>query len=175
TNTPAERSEQIEQLYHAARERKPDERARFLERACVGDESLRQEVEALLVEDAGAENFLERPALEGMEADRNVFRDAEGGSLIGRNLGSYQILSFLGKGGMGEVYRAQDTNLRREVALKVLPEAFAQDPERLARFRREAQLLASLNHNNIGGIYEFEQSGNMDFLVLEMVPGETLG
>jgi serine/threonine protein kinase/Tol biopolymer transport system component len=132
---------------------------------------VRQEVEALLAEDAGAEKFLERPAL---ETAAKMFAEDLGESLIGRDLGCYQILSFLGKGGMGEVYRAQDTNLRREVALKVLPEAFAHDPERLARFRREAQLLASLNHNNIGAIYELEQSGNRDFLVLEMVPGETL-
>jgi len=95
-------------------------------------------------------------------------------SWVGRKFGSYQILSFLGKGGMGEVYRAQDTTLRREVALKVLPAVFADAPERLARFRREAQLLASLNHNNIGAIYEFEQSVEVNFLVLEMVPGETL-
>jgi Tol biopolymer transport system component/tRNA A-37 threonylcarbamoyl transferase component Bud32 len=92
----------------------------------------------------------------------------------GNRLGSYQILSPLGAGGMGEVYRARDTRLGREVAIKILPEAFTSDPERLARFDREAQVLASLNHPNIGAIYGFEESDGTRFLVLELVPGETL-
>ena len=92
----------------------------------------------------------------------------------GTRLGQYEVLSHIGSGGMGEVYRAKDTKLAREVALKVLPEAFARDPERLARFRREAQLLAQLNHPNIAAIYNFEETAETRFLVMELVLGETL-
>ena len=92
----------------------------------------------------------------------------------GTRLGQYEILDLLGKGGMGEVYRAHDTKLKRDVALKVLPEAFARDPDRLARFRREAQLLASLNHPNIAAIYGLEDSGDTHYLVMELVLGDTL-
>ncbi len=92
----------------------------------------------------------------------------------GQHLGPYEILSHLGSGGMGEVYRARDTKLGREVAIKVLPEAFAQDQGRLARFQREARLLASLNHTNIAHIYGVEDSGETHYIVMELVPGETL-
>jgi eukaryotic-like serine/threonine-protein kinase len=92
----------------------------------------------------------------------------------GSRLGPYEILSPLGVGGMGEVYRARDTKLNREVALKVLPEAFAADPQRMARFEREAQVLASLNHPNIAAIYGLEESGSTRALVMELVEGETL-
>src|SRR5262245_30001790 len=92
----------------------------------------------------------------------------------GARLGSYEIVSPLGSGGMGEVFRARDTKLNRDVALKVLPEAFALDSERLARFKREAQLLASLNHPNIGAIYGLEDSAGLQALVLELVDGPTL-
>jgi Tol biopolymer transport system component len=94
--------------------------------------------------------------------------------MIGALLGPYQILSALGAGGMGEVYRARDAKLNRDVALKILPDAFAADPERLARFRREAQVLASLNHPNIGHIYGFEDSGATHALVMELVDGDDL-
>jgi len=93
---------------------------------------------------------------------------------IGKRLATYEILALLGKGGMGEVYRARDTKLGREVAIKVLPEALARDRERLARFEREAQLLASLNHPDIAAIYGLEEAGGSPFLVLELVPGENL-
>ncbi len=89
-------------------------------------------------------------------------------------MGSYHLVSRLGAGGMGEVYRARDTRLNRDVALKVLPDAFAADADRLARFKREAQLLASLNHPHIGSIYGFEESGDIHALVLELVEGPTL-
>ena len=92
----------------------------------------------------------------------------------GSRLGSYEIVSALGAGGMGEVYRARDTKLNRDVALKVLPDAFTRDPDRLARFKREAQVLASLNHPHIGAIYGFEDSGETHALVLELVEGDTL-
>jgi Tol biopolymer transport system component len=92
----------------------------------------------------------------------------------GTRLGSYEVVSQIGAGGMGEVYRAQDTKLARDVAIKVLPEAFAHDAERLSRFQREAKMLAALNHPNIATIYGLEQSGGTSYLVMELVPGETL-
>jgi Tol biopolymer transport system component len=92
----------------------------------------------------------------------------------GTELGTHKILALIGVGGMGEVYKAHDTKLRRDVAIKVLPESFARDADRLARFRREAQLLASLNHPNIATIYNIEDSNRTTFLVMELVPGETL-
>jgi serine/threonine-protein kinase len=92
----------------------------------------------------------------------------------GTRLGAYDILSLIGQGGMGEVYRAKDTKLGREVALKILPATFTNDPDRVARFRREAQVLASLNHAHIGAIYGLDESGGTQFLVLELVDGESL-
>ncbi len=94
--------------------------------------------------------------------------------MIGTTIAHYNITSKLGEGGMGQVYRATDTKLNRDVALKVLPEAFAADRERMARFSREAQVLASLNHSNIASIYGLEDSDNKHALVLELVEGETL-
>ena len=92
----------------------------------------------------------------------------------GTRIGSYDVIALLGAGGMGEVYRARDTRLHRDVALKILPAAFASDPERMARFEREAQLLASLNHPNIAQIYGLERAGRTSALVMELVEGETL-
>ena len=92
---------------------------------------------------------------------------------LGTKLGPYEILSPLGAGGMGEVYHARDTKLNREVAIKTLPEAFAQDPERLARFQREAQALAALNHPNIAGIYGLEEHQGAHYLAMEFVAGES--
>src|ERR1700722_384727 len=92
----------------------------------------------------------------------------------GTKLGPYEIASAIGAGGMGEVYQAHDTKLGRDVAIKVLPEAFAHDPERLSRFQREAKMLASLNHPNIATIYGLEQTNGTSYLVMELVSGETL-
>jgi len=92
----------------------------------------------------------------------------------GTRLGPYEILAPIGAGGMGEVYKARDTRLDRVVAIKVLPAALAQDAERLARFEREAKVLASLNHPNIAQIYGVEESGDVRALVMELVPGESL-
>ena len=92
----------------------------------------------------------------------------------GTKLGTYEVVAPIGAGGMGEVYQAHDTKLRRDVAIKVLPEAFAHDADRLSRFRREAQLLAALNHPNIATIYGLEDSNGTSYLVMELVPGETL-
>jgi len=94
--------------------------------------------------------------------------------LAGTRLGPYEILSAIGAGGMGEVYRAQDKRLNRDVALKVIPDAFVSDPDRMARFEREAKLLASLNHPHIAAIYGLEESGSTNALVMELVEGPTL-
>ena len=92
----------------------------------------------------------------------------------GTKFGSYEIIAAIGAGGMGEVYQAHDTKLGRDVAIKVLPEAFAHDAQRLSRFQREAKMLATLNHPNIATIYGLEQSGVTSYLVMELVSGETL-
>src|SRR5712691_7638011 len=94
--------------------------------------------------------------------------------LSGTRLGPYEIRSAIGAGGMGEVYRARDTKLGRDVAIKVLPEEFAHDPERLSRFQREAKMLAALNHPNIATIHGLDQSDGVHYLVMELVDGQTL-
>jgi len=153
-----ERWQEIDKILEAALEQEEPERSAFLEKACAGDESLRKEAESLLLAHNRAGDFMEEPPQ----------------SLIGSQLRSYKILSQLGAGGMGEVYRARDMKLEREVAIKVLPAEFTQDPERLARFQREAKLLASLNHPNIAAIHGLEESDGIRFLVLELVEGKTL-
>ena len=170
-----DRWRKVEELYHAALERDVTLREAFLHEACAGDDALRQEVERLLAAEEKPTGGLESPIQEAAaQIFDESFEEAPAESLIGRQLGFYHVLSKIGEGGMGEVYRALDTKLRRDVALKVLPKLFARDPERLARFRREAQLLASLNHKNIAAIYGLEESDGVHFLVLELVEGETL-
>jgi serine/threonine protein kinase len=93
---------------------------------------------------------------------------------IGTQLGSHEITALLGKGGMGEVYRARDLKLKREVAIKILPEEFSRDADRVSRFQREAEVLAALNHPNVAAIYDLAQAGAARFLVMELVEGETL-
>ena len=159
----------VEELFHAGLERPREQRQAWLDRACSGDAALRRQVELLLSKEERAGSFLERPAIADV-----AITSADGGSLLGRKFGPYLIGSLLGAGGMGEVYRAHDSKLGRDVAIKTLPYEFAGDPERLARFRREARTLASLNHPNIAAIYDLEESGDVDCLVLELVEGETL-
>src|SRR5262245_6615781 len=102
----------------------------------------------------------------------HAIADSRAAIAAGARLGHYEIVAMIGRGGMGEVYRARDTKLGRAVALKILPESFTGDPERVARFRREAHMLASLNHPNIGSIYGLEEADERQFLVLELVDGE---
>ena len=166
-----ERWKQIEHIYHSALEREQSQQSAFLQEACGGNSALRQEVESLLAHEQEAEDFIEAPALE--VAAKGLAKD-QVDSLVGQQLSSYKILSLLGAGGMGEVYRARDMKLEREVAIKVLPALLSHDPERLARFEREAKLLASLNHPNIAAIHGLEESDGIRFLVLELVEGNTL-
>lgn len=163
-----ERWRNIEQLYHAALQHAPGERLEFLDCACGPDHDLRLAVEALLANGEQAGSFLETPALD------TETRLASPEALLGAQAGPYRIVSRLGAGGMGAVYRAHDSKLGRDVAIKTLPREFARDPARLARFGREARVLASLNHPNIAAIYGLEECGGSNYLVLELVEGETL-
>ena len=164
-----ERLREIERLFHEARERTPAERDAFLARACADDPTLRREVESLLAQPpAGMIDAPVGALVAGLVAPPPP-RLAPGSSV-----GPYRIERLLGVGGMGEVYRARDTTLGRDVAMKILPQHFTADPERLARFEREARVLAALNHPNIGAIYGLESAGDVRALVLELVEGETL-
>jgi serine/threonine protein kinase/Tol biopolymer transport system component len=166
-----ERWKGIEALYHAARTLPPGERAAFLAEACRDDEALRRDVESLLNEPVSAEGFLAWPAL-AMGAQ--LVADSPPGGMSGRTLGAYDLQTLLGAGGMGEVYRARDTTLGRDVAVKILPRVFTSNPDRLARFEREARMLATLNHPHICAIYGLEEADGVRFLILELVNGETL-
>jgi serine/threonine protein kinase len=159
----AERFRKVEEVFLGALMLKPVSRREYLDRECGEDADLRHEVDSLLAQRTQAEDFLE-------PIEQSVTQTI----LSGRQFGSYRILSPLGAGGMGEVYRAHDGKLGRDVAIKTLPGEFAQDPGRLARFRREARTLASLNHPSIAAIYGLEESQNTTCLVLELVEGETL-
>ena len=163
-----ERFRQISQLYHAALEREPEQREAFLQQSCGRDSALRQEVELLLEGGESAEAFLLSKAM-----NEAVKRLSDEGSLVGRALGRYQVLSILGSGGMGEVYRARDSELGREVAIKVLPASFNSGSDRL-RFEREARSASALNHPNILTIYEIAQADEHRFIASEFVDGETL-
>ena len=167
----SDRWRHVEDLCHAALACDAEERTAFLENACRGDEGLRHEVESLLAQESSAERFMSVPAavLAG-----SAGLDQPARTLIGARFGSYTIRSLLGIGGMGEVYRAHDETLGREVAIKVLSPAFTTEPERRARFEREARMLATLNHPHIGAIYGVEEADGVRALVLELVEGETL-
>jgi serine/threonine protein kinase len=164
------RWQRIETLYHGALARPGAERSAWLIGVC-SDDDLRAEVEALLRLDSG--NDFGRDASPSA-AGRLLSSLAARPLAPGQNVGPYVVVDRLGAGGMGEVYRARDTRLRREVALKRLPLAFVMDRDRLARFEREARVLASLTHPNIAGIYGLETHDAAPVLVLELVPGKTL-
>jgi Tol biopolymer transport system component len=164
-----ERWKQISQIYEGARLRAASDRAAFLTDACAGDASLQREVQALLDQPTSPEG------LEGLTP--SVIAHAignDGGGLTGRRFGVYLVGERIGVGGMGEVYRASDTRLGRDVAIKVLPQAFATDADRLARFEREARVLASLDHPHIGSILGVEEIDGVRALVLGLVEGDTL-
>jgi serine/threonine protein kinase len=163
-----ERWQRAKQVLNEALEREAPDRERFLDEACSGDESLRQELQALVMADEQAGSFLDVPVVKTGRTHADVRLRT------GTKLGAYEVGALIGAGGMGEVYQAADSRLGRSVAIKLLPAAFAEDAERIARFEREARVLASLNHPNIAAIYGFEESGGVRFLVMELVPGEAL-
>jgi eukaryotic-like serine/threonine-protein kinase len=158
-----ERWQQVSRIYHEAQALEPDAREAFVRSACHGDEWLRAEIELLLAQRSD-DGFLEAaPDGSGATTTR-----------AGQRLGPYTLEELLGAGGMGEVYRARDAKLGRDVAIKILPQIFTADADRQARFEREARLLAALNHANIGAIYGFEETDGLRGLVLEFIDGETL-
>jgi Tol biopolymer transport system component len=161
----------IEDLCDAALDRDPSERAAFVAAACGQDDALRREVESLLANATRAEGFLVTP-VDNLAAQ--ILGDEHETLLAGHQLGPYRILALLGAGGMGEVYRALDTRLHREVAVKVVSGPFLATPERLARFELEARVLATLNHPHIGAIYGVEEADGVRGLILELVEGTTL-
>jgi serine/threonine protein kinase/Tol biopolymer transport system component len=166
-----ERWQQIDELLQAALERDPTERAAFLNDACRGDDSLRQEVESFLAAEDESASFLKSPAVEDAAA---LLEERQFDSFLGRRIGVYQILSALGAGGMGEVYLAQDTRLGRRVAMKLLPAFFTNDEQRLRRFQQEARAASALNHPNIITIFDIGQMDALHFIVTEYIEGETL-
>ena len=175
-----ERWQRIEELYHEALERPANERIAWLASACGGDAELRREIEALLAANDQAEGFLTAPALQlaaqSLAADEQPTQPLS--PAIGVKLSHYKILARIGAGGMGEVYLARDARLERRVALKLLPQKFTQDPERLQRFIREAKAASALNHPNIITIYEIgvaeSERGQTHFIATEYIEGVTL-
>src|SRR5437867_7781030 len=173
TGMNPQRWHQVEQIYNSVLECNPEERAAFLEKACAGDEALRKEVESLLACNSEAAAFIESPAME--EAAKALAEDGENkDSLVGRTLLHYSLRERIGEGGMGVVYRAHDNRLNRDLAIKVLPDIFAQDPQRLARFEREARAVAALSHPNILGIFDLCSADGVIFAAMELLEGETL-
>jgi serine/threonine protein kinase/Tol biopolymer transport system component len=164
-----ERWKQISRIYEGARLRAASDRAAFLTEACAGDASLQRDVQALLDQPTSPQG------LAGLtpSAIAQAMGDGDTG-LTGRRFGVYLVHERIGVGGMGEVYRARDTRLGRDVAIKVLPQVFATDADRLARFEREARVLASLDHPHIGTILGVEESDGVRGLVLGLVEGDTV-
>ncbi len=163
-----ERYEQIGNLFHAALERAPAERAAYLIEACGEDEAMRREVASLIAAHEQAANFIEQPpddVAAGWQASA---------PLPARNFGRYRVLSPLGKGGMGEVWLAEDTELQRQVAVKLLPPEFAHDVERLRRFAQEARTTSALNHPNILTVHDIGNHEGIPYIVAELLKGVEL-
>jgi serine/threonine protein kinase/dienelactone hydrolase len=166
-----ERYARVGELYHQILSRPQDERAEFLEESCGDDDTLRDEVESLLAAHDAAQSFIETPAIAAVAASAAADDQP---IAAGSRIGPYEVRGLLGRGGMGDVYRAHDPRLGRDVALKLLPPRFTLEAQRLERFEGEARLLASLNHPNIGALYGIEESEGQPILVLELVDGSTL-
>jgi len=168
-----DRWRRIEDLFHAAADLPPADRSAFLDRACAGDDQLRREVQSLLDNDAAESNVLADAVAQAAEQlpPSPISPDDE---LVGKRIGTYLITGLIGKGGMGRVFKAQDTQLNRTVAIKALPSDQFADAERKRRFLQEAKSTSSLNHPNIVTVHGIAQENGVDFLIMEYVPGKTL-
>ena len=167
-----ERWEEVERIYHLTLERESSERPTFLVQACAGDETLRREVESLLTYEHDAESFIEAPAL---EVAARIMAGEHSPIRAGDRFNQYRIVSMLGAGGMGEVYLAEDTSLRRNVALKFLPAVLTKDKAHLRRFEVEARAVAALSHPNVCIIHEVIQTEDgRHCIVMEYIEGMTL-
>jgi len=167
----SDRERQITGIFNSAIERKPDERALYLDGACGTDESLRQEVEALINSHESAGSFIDSPAY---ERGADLLSTERAGALVGRSFGQYRLVSLLGAGGMGEVYLAEDTRLDRRVALKVLPLHLTADLSQVGRFQQEARAASALNHPNIVTIHEINEAEGTHYIATEYIEGMTL-
>jgi eukaryotic-like serine/threonine-protein kinase len=159
---------QVKEIFHDALRRRSDEREAYLESACLGDINLRIEVESLLISLNDAKSFLEAPIVKTSETPRKWQLQPR------QSISHYEIVEPIGVGGMGEVYLARDTNLRRQVALKILPKEMLNDRSRLNRFQREALAVSALNHPNILTIFEFGSENGIQLFASEYIMGETL-
>src|SRR5215813_5138221 len=166
-----ERWQEVKEIFQAALDQEPSNRSRFLSRACGDDHDLRREVESLIASHEKTGTFIDSPAFkanaEQLVADAPQLKPSE-------RIASYEVISFISRGGMGEVYLAQDQRLSRRVALKILPASFTRDVDRLARFEQEARAASALNHPNIITIYEILKTDSTHVIATEFVEGETL-
>lgn len=171
-----ERWRQLEQLYYLALQVEPEKRSTFLDHHCSGDQELRREVESLLSYKTQAQGFMEAPAFEeaARQLAREQFMGNEAGFEAGSTIGPFRIVERLGAGGMGQVFKAQDTRLHRTVAVKVLLRDKIADPECKRRFLQEARAASALNHPNIVMLHDLASDNGVDYLVMEYVPGTSL-
>ena len=163
--------QEVQQLFDCALQYPPDKRGEYLEQACGPNHELRREVESLLAAHEESDTFMAEPALAGLA---EVLQSTTNSLNHGDMLGSYKVLELIGRGGMGEVYRARDTRLKRDVAIKAMPRAFAADGERLRRFEQEARAAAALNHPNILSVYDMGVRAGLPYMVSELLEGQNL-
>src|SRR6266576_1480000 len=168
--TPAQ-LQTVEEIFHAALDQEPDRVAAFLDTACEGDEILRRKVEALLASHERGGGFIET-LVAGIAT--KIIQDGKPDLLVGQTIGHYKISERIGTGGMGDVYLAIDMTAGRKAALKLLPERFTGDAERLKRFQQEAHAVVGLNHPNILTIYEIGEDHSIHYIASELIEGETL-
>src|SRR3989475_2603899 len=168
--TPA-RLQTIEKIFRAALDQEPDRLSVFLDTACEGDEVLRRKVEALVASHQRPGSFIETSAV-GLAA--KIIQNGQADLLVGHTIGHYKLSERIGTGGMGEVYLATDMTAGRKAALKLLPERFTGDAERLKRFQQEAHAVVALNHPNILTVYEIGEDHSTHYIASELIEGETL-